>query len=84
MKNAVLLSLLFISVQLIAQVPGGGRAGGQQLNGRFYGKVVDAANKGVDAASVILVQQRRDSVTRKTKEVVAGGMLTSTNGEFSI
>lgn len=81
-KNVVLLLMLFCSLQLLAQLPG--RNGGQQLTGRFYGKVVDAANKGVDAASVTLVQERMDTVTKQRKEVIVGGMLTASNGEFSI
>ncbi len=54
------------------------------MTGRFYGRVVDAANKGIEAASVILVTQKRDSVTKQTSEVVVGGMLTAPNGDFSI
>src|SRR5439155_23857992 len=88
-KRVTLLSILFfccVQAQVIAQRPGGasGRAGGQQPTGRFYGKVVDAANKGIDAATVTLVQQRMDTVTKQRKEVIVGGMLTGANGEFSI
>ncbi len=52
--------------------------------GRFYGRVVDASNKGVDAASVILLQTRLDSAIQQKKEVTIGGMLTKPNGDFSI
>jgi hypothetical protein len=38
----------------------------------------------VDAASVTLVQVRMDSVTKQAKETIVGGMLTTSNGEFSI
>jgi outer membrane receptor protein involved in Fe transport len=54
------------------------------MNGRFYGKVVDANNKPVDAASVTLVQDRMDSATQQRKETVVNGMLTRANGEFSL
>lgn len=85
MKNLILLLSLFISIQVIGQRPANARqAGGQQPTGRFYGKIVDASNKGVDAASVTLVQQRTDTVTNQRKETVVGGMLTGANGEFSI
>jgi outer membrane receptor protein involved in Fe transport len=68
-----------------AQMPGaGGQRGGQQVMGRLYGKIVDASNKGIDAASVTLVTERMDSVTKQRKEVIAGGMLTTGTGEFSI
>lgn len=62
----------------------GGAAGGQMPTGRFYGKVVDAANKGVDAASVTLITNRMDTATKQMVEVIAGGMLSSKNGGFSI
>src|SRR5215218_7079813 len=85
-KNVTLIVALLCIMQLFAQAPGGAprRAGGSQAAGRFYGKVVDAANKGVDAASITLIQDRMDTVTRQRKEVIVGGMLTSANGEFSI
>jgi outer membrane receptor protein involved in Fe transport len=54
------------------------------MTGRFYGKIVDASNKGVEAASVTLVTNKVDSVTKKPKEVIVGGMLTTSTGDFSI
>ena len=62
----------------------GGMNGGQLPTGRFYGKVVDAANKGVEAASVTLVTSRMDTATKKMKEVIVGGMLSSKSGDFMI
>lgn len=46
--------------------------------------MIDASKKGVEAASVVLVQDRMDTVTKQRKEVVVGGMLTENNGDFSI
>ena len=57
---------------------------GPNITGRFYGKVVDPANKGVEAASVTLVTTRMDTATKKQKEVIVGGMLTSNSGDFSV
>ena len=62
----------------------GQRGQGQNMTGRFYGKVVDAANKGIEYVSVTLVTNRMDSVTKKPKEVITGGMLTTNAGDFSI
>lgn len=76
---AAVISFLFSSAQ---QGPTRGR--GQSPAGRFYGKVVDASNKGVEAASVTLVQKRMDSATKEAKEVVVGGMLTTAKGDFSV
>ena len=65
-------------------MPGNQQRGGQQVFGRFYGKVVDAGNKGIEAASVTLVTTKMDSATRQPKEVIVGGMLTSASGDFSV
>ena len=62
-----------------------GMGGGQQMNGRMYGKVVEAqSGKPVDAASVQLIQNKFDTVTKKRKEVIVAGMLTKANGEFAL
>ena len=81
MRNIFAIMLLTFAIGAAAQGPGGG---GAAPTGRFYGKVVDAANKGIEAASVTLVTQRMDSATRQRKEQMVGGMLTAPNGEFSI
>ncbi len=79
------LSLLLFSSDLFAQYAGGGNRGGQGMNqGHFYGKVVDIANRPIDAASVQLLQSKTDSVTKKKKEVIIAGMLTTKKGEFSL
>ncbi|MFL5739058.1 MAG: outer membrane beta-barrel protein [Flavisolibacter sp.] len=80
-----LICFLCIGFISFSQAPGNQRRGqGQQMAGRFYGKVVDASNKGVEAASVTLVTSRMDTVTKKTREVIVGGMLTTNSGDFSI
>ncbi len=53
--------------------------------GAFYGKIVDSiTGKGIDAASVQLLQNKYDSVSRSRKDVIIGGMLTQSNGDFRI
>lgn len=87
-KLAALFTLAIVSFSASAQFPTGGRGqmGGQNMNmGRFYGKLVDSmTNKPIDAASVQLIQNKLDSVTKKRKDVVIAGMLTSKKGEFSL
>jgi outer membrane receptor protein involved in Fe transport len=73
-----------------AQMPGGmggrGQMGGQSMNlGHFYGKIIDSvSNKPIEAVSVQLIQNKFDSVTKKRKDVIVGGMLTNKKGEFSL
>ncbi|MEO6729907.1 MAG: outer membrane beta-barrel family protein [Ferruginibacter sp.] len=85
---AIIFSVLLSTNTLYAQFPAGGagRMAGQSMNvGHFYGKVIDAAtNKPIDAASVQLLQNKYDSITKKRKEVIVSGMLTSKKGEFSL
>src|SRR5690348_11695957 len=92
MKNFVWLIALLVCVNTVsAQFPGGGapggsRPGGQQMNiGHFYGRIIDrSTNKGLDAASVQLIQNKFDTATKKRVDAVIGGMLTGRNGDFSL
>lgn len=84
----LILVFLFIQITLmsIAQPPAGmNRTLGDRpaINGSFYGKIVEATSgKGIEFASVQLLQSKMDSVTRKRKDVVISGMITRSNGEF--
>ncbi|MBS1511629.1 MAG: TonB-dependent receptor [Bacteroidetes bacterium] len=89
-KSCLTITLTVISTTLFAQMPGGqGRGqmgGGQNLNlGHFYGKIIDSTtSKPIDAASVQLIQNRLDTMTKKRRDMVVGGMLTTKKGEFSL
>ena len=84
-KVFALMSFVLFTLAATAQNPTfNRRQGGQMPTGRFYGKVVDAANKAVEAASVTLVTKQMDTATKQTKEAVIGGMLTDKKGNFSV
>ena len=78
--------LLLISTTSIAQYPGGGNRGGQNMNmGHFYGKIIDAAtNKPIEAASIQLIQSKFDTLSKKRKNIIISGMLTTKKGEFNL
>ena len=86
------ITVIFISAVLLilstanAQYPGGGNRGGQNMNmGHFYGKIVDATtNKPIEAASIQLIQSKFDTTTKKRKDVLVAGMLTTKKGEFNL
>ncbi|HVZ56406.1 MAG TPA: TonB-dependent receptor [Chitinophagaceae bacterium] len=83
--TVVILLVTFSLAQAQNPAPGGGRGAGRQVNGRFYGKIVDSlSNKPIEFASVQLLQNRFDTATKKRREVVVAGMLTKANGEFSL
>lgn len=84
-----LLTALFLCTLTFtqAQMPSGNRGAGaaQSMSGRMYGRLVDAkTGKGIDAASVQMVQSKFDTVSRTRKDVVIAGMLTNRTGEFSL
>lgn len=97
-KNWLLILVMIVAGQTgFAQIPGapaggGGRpagagfGNGQAMNiGHFYGRIVDAkTDKGLDGASVQLILSKFDTVTRKRKDVVVAGMITSKKGDFSL
>lgn len=88
MKNiAVFISALILTLSVCAQGPtmGGNRPGGSMPTGRIYGKIVDSiTNKPLEFVSVQVLGMKMDTVSRKRSEVVIGGMLTVSNGDFSV
>ena len=88
-KSLFLVATLFLFHFSYSQPPGGNRGGGrqgaQQMNiGRFYGRVVDSkTNKGMEAVSVQLIQNRLDTVSKQRKDSVIAGMFTPKSGNFS-
>jgi outer membrane receptor protein involved in Fe transport len=53
--------------------------------GAFYGKIIDSrSQKPIEFASVQIIQNRFDSLTKKRKDVAIAGMLTKANGEFRV
>src|SRR5215212_4731046 len=86
-KFLLLTSFVFASLVLFAQMPGmmggAGRGGTMPSIGRLYGKLVDSTGKGIGDASVMLLQNKYDSVSKKIKEVLLKGMTTQANGDFN-
>ena len=87
-KVFLVAGLIFSFSVAFAQMPGGNRSqmGGQNMNmGHFYGKVLETTTgKPLSAASIQLIQNKFDSVSKKRKDVIVGGMLTTKKGEFSL
>ncbi len=90
MRNFILVLASFLtSYTITAQMPGGAGArpgqGRPQVSGTFYGKLVDAkSSKPIEYASVQLIQNKLDSVSKKRKDVVIAGMLTDNHGDFRL
>ena len=96
MRKIGLLFIVWIAaISSQAQMPGiggngrqrgGGMGNGQVPSiGHFYGRVVDAkTGKGLDGSSVELIQSKFDTVTRKRRDTVISGMITTRKGDFSL
>ena len=89
-KIYIVLFSCLISFNLLAQVPDpakqnrmGNRSGIN--NGHLYGKVVDSkTNKGIEAVSIQLIATKFDTATKTKKDTIIAGMLTESNGDFSL
>ncbi len=86
MRNLFILLFSLLTFSLQAQMPTtGGRTGGNMNMGRIYGKVIDAkTGKPLEAASVQLIQNKLDTVTKTRKDVIVNGQLTEANGDFNL
>lgn len=51
--------------------------------GHIFGKVVDSSGKAISEASVVLLQNRFDTVVKKSKDILLKGMTSQKNGDFS-
>lgn len=84
-KIYLFITLFLLSMSAWAQAPAG--PGGRMpmgMTGHVYGKVIDPDGKPVNYASVIVLQNRMDTLTKKMKEKLLKGALTKGNGEFSL
>ena len=85
-KIGLIIMTALITVSVSAQFPGAanGKQGQQPPSiGHIYGKITDSSGAAINAASVILLQSKFDTVTKKRKEILLKGITTKANGEFS-
>ncbi|MBC7849966.1 MAG: outer membrane beta-barrel protein [Chitinophagaceae bacterium] len=88
MKQLIAFFLVvFSSFTTLAQMPGapGGKTGQQAPAniGHVYGKIVDTSGKPLGDVSLMILQNKFDTATKKRKDVLLKGIVTKTNGEFS-
>jgi outer membrane receptor protein involved in Fe transport len=86
MKKILLaFAAIIISAHLFAQNPQSiGANKGKQMPaiGHIYGKVVDSADKPIGQATIILLQNKFDSSSKKMKQILYKGATTEPNGDF--
>ena len=86
-KVVILLAISFYTIGLAAQAPGippsnGKNTGPEANRGHLFGKVADSLGKAMSNASVLVLQMRYDSVSKKSKEILLKAATTKGNGEF--
>lgn len=82
-KLLTFITLIFISINMMAQMPGNMQGAMPSNMGHMYGKLIDADSKPIIGASVMLMQNKFDSASKKNKEVLLKAMITKANGEFN-
>ncbi len=86
-KILLLFTIIIISFSLYAQTPqNAGMNSGMQTPkniGRVYGKLIDENEKPMSGASVIIMESRMDTATKKMKQVLLKGVITENNGDFN-
>ncbi len=83
---SILVFTFLLQINSFAQYPGAGARGmgaGANNMGHFYGKIVDASNKGVDGITLQLKGTKFDPATKKSSESILGTMFSAANGDFS-
>src|ERR1700722_18098498 len=84
---AIIIALLIVINHAFAQPPAGGPGGpgapGNDGSGHLFGKLVDSTGKPISRASVLILKSTLDKMTGKRKDILAKGVSTQNNGDFS-
>lgn len=82
MKKIILLAgVILVSVYATAQFPGANGSKPPSI-GHIYGKITDGNGGAVNGASVMLLHNIFDTVSKKKKDVLLKGIITKGNGDF--
>jgi len=86
-KILLIVTIVFISLEMKAQFPGGGQQSRMRQPppsiGHIYGKIIDDNGKAISDVSVVLLESRIDTTSRKTKDILLNVTATKNNGRFS-
>jgi len=84
MKYLLLLMVCLVcGFPVIAQFPTGGAGKGAPNMGHVYGKLIDSSGHPISEATVMLLHNKYDSATKKSKQVLLKGLTSNAKGEFS-
>lgn len=80
-KILLVIAVIILTVDAYAQFPQAMRGSVKNI-GHVYGKITDADGKPLNGASVLIMQQKMDTATKKMKMLLVTGMTTKSNGDF--
>src|SRR5690348_12629219 len=88
MKKIVLLIAIVLGVtNVFSQPPGGMPPAGMRPSGNasahLFGKLTDSDGKGIGEATVLLMENKMDTTTKKMKQLLFKSIITQANGDFS-
>jgi ferric enterobactin receptor len=82
MRNLTMMLIFLVGiVSARAQFPGAGKSVPNM--GHIYGKLVDSSGRPVSEATVLLLTNKYDSASKKTKQVLLKGLTSTSKGEFN-
>ncbi|MEJ7770163.1 MAG: carboxypeptidase regulatory-like domain-containing protein, partial [Chitinophagaceae bacterium] len=89
MKKVWIISMLLIGYHSIWAQPGIVASGNQMglksaSNGHIYGKIVDNSGVPITDASVILLENKMEGISKKDKSILFLGTSSKSKGEFSL
>lgn len=85
MKRLSLFFFLFVFyVSASAQFPAGKMDGNMPNAAHVFGKLTDSTGKPVSGASVLILQNKIDTATKKSRDVLVKAITSGNNGEFSL
>ncbi len=84
MKHLLLLiEMVLAGSSLFAQMPPAGLKPGGNSSVHIYGNVTDNNGKSMADATVLLMENKMDTVTKKAKQLLYKSAITQANGDFS-
>jgi ferric enterobactin receptor len=82
-KFLLVIAVIITTAKLYAQMPQSiNISASAKNNGHVYGKITDADGKPVSGASVLILQQKVDTATKRMKMILVTGIITKANGDF--
>ncbi|GAB2838361.1 outer membrane beta-barrel protein [Ferruginibacter profundus] len=82
-KLLLLITIVLGATGLFAQMPPAGMRPSGSLSAHLYGKLTDNDGKAIGEATVLLMENKIDSATKKTKQLLYKSTITQANGDFS-